>query len=60
MKDLNVFGSAMPHEELVEDGGRIRRRAVFAVSDEELEKKAMDESEEEAMFYGGEEKESEE
>ena len=41
MKDLDAFGGSMPQEELVEEGGRIRRRAVFSVSDDEMMKKMI-------------------
>ena len=46
VNDLNVFNQKMPHEEIVEDHGRQRRRAVFDVPDDELKMDEMSESEE--------------
>lgn len=52
VKDLDAFNSSMPHEEVVMDHGRQRRRAVFDVSDEELLKKeTMEESEDEVSNW---------
>lgn len=53
VKDLDAFNSSMPHEEIVIDNGRQRRRAVFDVSDDELLKNKMGEekSEEEVMNW---------
>lgn len=53
VKDLDAFNSSMPHEEIVMDNGRQRRRAVFDVSDDELLKNKMEEeeSEEEVMNW---------
>ena len=47
VKDLDAFNSSMPHEEIVMDNGRQRRRAVFDVSDDELLKNKMEEEESE-------------
>ena len=68
VKDLDAFNSSMPsmpHEEVVMDHGRQRRRAVFDVSDEELLKKkeVAEESEDEVSNWKmgeGDEVESEE
>ena len=54
MGDIDVFGQrAMPQEEKVESEGRVRRRAVFPRSDEELMKESegdgSDDDEEEDM-----------
>ena len=62
---MDAFNSSMPHEEVVMDHGRQRRRAVFDVSDEELLKKkeVAEESEDEVSNWKmgeGEEVESEE
>ena len=52
VKDLDAFNSSMPHEEVVMDHGRQRRRAVFDVSDEELLKKEeVEESEDEVTNW---------
>ena len=68
VQDLNVFGSEsgsvdvvktkMPMEEKVEVGDRVRRRAVFAKSDEEM--LGGDESDEEEVMHYQEEGDSEE
>ena len=47
VKDLDAFNASMPHEEIVMDNGRQRRRAVFDVSDDELLKNKMEEEESE-------------
>ena len=65
MDAFNSSMPSMPHEEVVMDHGRQRRRAVFDVSDEELLKKkeVAEESEDEVSNWKmgeGDEVESEE